>query len=187
MSNYLGEIRQFAFGVVPQGWAQCNGQILPRNKQNEPLFSLLGKIYGGDGQTNFALPNLQGRVPLHCGIVPSTMVTYTLGDAKGETGHVLTASEVLSHTHTVNASAAAAVVGVIGGQEPGPTVVLAQALAAQTAGGTVPASLYATGPANVQMAPNTITTVGGQAHENQQPYLPLNFCIALSGIFPSRT
>jgi microcystin-dependent protein len=164
---FLSEIRIMSFAFAPKGWALCDGQLLPIN-QNQALFSLLGTTYGGDGRVNFALPNLQGRVPIHMGS------GHTLGERGGEQGHTLSISEIPTHTHTANATTATATTNV-----PGNTVVLAQSTSAQ---------LY-TSPANfVAMAQNTLAAVGGsQAHLNMQPYLVLNFCIALQGIFPSQT
>jgi microcystin-dependent protein len=182
-SNYLGEIRSFGFGFVPRGWLACNGQLVSRNA-NAALFSLLNYTYGGAGD-KFGLPNLSGRVPLHCGIVRQTMTTYTLGDAKGETGHVLTGDEITQHNHLLMASSGSADIAV-SGQWPGPTVVLAQAQAAVAVGGQTTVALYGSGAATVTMSPASIVN-NGTPHENQQPYLPLNFCIATSGIFPSRT
>ena len=164
---YLSEIRVVSFNFAPRGWAQCNGQLLPIN-QNQALFSLLGTTYGGDGRVNFALPNLQGNVPLHAGN------GFNLGQTGGEAMHTLTAAEMPAHTHQVTATSDAATVPSPAGAE----------LAA--AGATV-GSVYAPGPANTPLSPGSVTTVGGgQPHENRQPYLTLNFVIALQGIFPSR-
>ena len=161
---FLSEIRIMSFGFAPKGWALCNGQLLPIN-QNQALFSLLGTTYGGDGRVNFALPNLQGRTPMHMGS------GHTLGEQGGEQAHTLSISELPTHTHAANASTQ-------NGNTPFATNnVLASAL-----------DLY-TSPANLtSLSPTSITTVGGsQAHLNMQPFLVLNFCIALQGIFPSQT
>jgi microcystin-dependent protein len=160
---FLSEIRIMSFGFAPKGWALCNGQLLPIN-QNQPLFSLLGTTYGGDGRVNFALPNLQGRAALHFG------QGHTIGEKGGEQAHTLSISELPQHTHAAMASGTNANV-------PGPT---GQVLAAAN-------NLYGP-PANLTpLLPETIPNVGGsQAHLNMQPYLVLNFCIALQGIFPSQ-
>jgi microcystin-dependent protein len=160
----LGEIRLMAFNVVPQGWALCNGQLLPIN-QNQALFSLLGTTYGGNGQTTFALPDLRGHVPVHTG-------NLTLGERGGEENHTLSTSEMPAHQHALMASEAA-------GNAPLPQGnVLARR--------TDPLYMPAVGAKQV-LHPGTVAAVGGsQPHTNMQPYLTLNFCIALQGVFPSR-
>ena len=163
-SPFLSEIRIFSFNFPPKGWALCNGQLLPIN-QNQALFSLLGTTYGGNGTTNFALPNLQGKMPIHEGN------GFTLGQTGGEQAHTLTPSEMPQHTHQATAGSNAADQGV--------------ATNNYWANGGQPA--YATS-VNGQMAASAVSTVGGnQAHDNMPPYLVLNFCIALVGIFPSQT
>lgn len=160
---FLSEIRIMSFSFAPKGWALCNGQILPIN-QNQALFSLLGTTFGGDGRLNFALPDLRGRTPIHVGS------GHTLGERGGEQAHTLSISELPMHTHVFNASNTL-------GDQPVPTGnVLASA---QSQMYTAAASLTA-------LLPSTIGNVGGsQAHLNMQPFLTLNFCIALQGIFPS--
>jgi microcystin-dependent protein len=144
----------------------CNGQLLPIN-QNQALFSLLGTQYGGNGQTNFALPDLRGRVPLHVGSSHSTV-----GQAGGEQAHTLSIAELPMHVHVVSASTTQGDNNIPAGN------VLANSAPNNTWGG--PQNLGAMNPA-------TVSNVGGsQAHENKQPFLTLNFCIALQGIFPSR-
>ncbi len=163
-SPFLSELKIFSFNFAPQGWAQCNGQLLPIN-QNQALFSLLGTTFGGNGQTTFALPDLRGRVPMHTG------GGHVLGEAGGEMAHTLTISEMPAHTHPVQAS----------GDAPNANVVTNNFFASNT--GFAP---YGT-PVNQAMAPNACTTVGGsQAHTNMSPYAVLNIGIALVGIFPSR-
>ncbi len=160
---FLSEIRIMSFGFAPRGWALCNGQILPIN-QNQALFSLLGTTFGGDGRVNFALPNLQGRTPIHVGS------GHTLGERGGEQAHTLSIAELPTHTHVLNASASQ-------GNDPNPANhVLASPLNTS----------YGAASNLVAMAAQAIANVGGsQAHLNMQPFLTLNFSIALQGIFPS--
>ena len=164
---FLAEIRMVGFNFAPRGWAFCDGQILPIN-QNQSLYSLLGTTYGGDGRTSFALPDLRGRVPIHVG--SSDGVHHSIEKKSGEETHTLAANEMPQHTHNIQASASAAT-----SSDPTGTV-LAQST-----------QIYGS-PANmVAMISGTMTnTGGGQAHENMQPYLAVNFCIALQGLFPSR-
>jgi microcystin-dependent protein len=165
---FLSEIRIMSFNYAPRGWALCNGQILPIN-QNQALFSLLGTVYGGNGQTTFGLPNLQGRVPIHMG------AGHNLGEVAGELSHTVTIPEMPAHTHFMQASST-------NGDAPVPFASAGNLLA------RTPNQIY--GPAQnlVALDPASVTTVGGsQAHLNMQPYLTLNFCIALQGIFPSQT
>ena len=161
---FLAEIRVFSFNFAPQGWAQCNAQLLPIN-QNQALFSLLGTQFGGNGQTNFALPDLRGRIPLHMG------AGFIIGQSGGEQTHTLSIAEMPTHVHFAGCTPDDAATGT-------PTGNL---LARST-------NNFYTDPNNLtSLAPASITSVGGsQAHENMQPYLALNFCIALQGIFPSR-
>ena len=163
---FLSEIRIFSFNFAPRGWAFCNGQQLPIN-QNQALFALLGTTYGGNGQTTFALPNLQGRVPMHMG------AGFTLGQNGGETAHTLITSEMPAHTHVLQGSGNTAT-----STNPATTNTYAVALR--------PVYL-APAAGSVQLAAGAISNTGGsQAHENMQPILGLNFCIALQGIFPSQ-
>lgn len=162
---FLSEIRLMSFVFPPQGWALCNGQLLPIN-QNQALFSLLGTTFGGDGRVNFALPDLRGRTPIHVGN------GHTLGERGGEQAHTLSIAELPQHTHQSQAAGVGAENNI-----PGTSVVLSNSSAS---------NLY--GPAgNLQaMAPQSVTNVGGsQAHLNMQPFLTITFCIALQGIFPS--
>ena len=160
---FLSEIRIVSFNFAPKGWAQCNGQLLPIN-QNQALFSLLGTTFGGDGRVNFALPDFRGRIPIHVG------GGWLLGQKAGEEFHTVTQSEMPAHTHFLQANKLAADVSTISGN-----------LFGQASGG-----IYGN-PANpTSILPTSITNVGGsQAHENRQPFLVLNFIIALQGIFPS--
>lgn len=160
---FLAEIRLMSFNFAPRGWAQCNGQLLPIN-QNQALFSLLGTTYGGDGRVNFALPNFRGRVPLHFGN------GFTQGEAAGEYAHTVTISEMPQHNHLVGVSSSATSLD-------NPTGALLSR-----------ASVNAYGPLNnaAPMAAQVVGNTGGsQPHQNTQPYLTINFSIALQGIFPS--
>jgi microcystin-dependent protein len=158
---YLAEIRIFSFNFAPKGWAMCNGQLLPIN-QNQALFALLGTTYGGNGITTFALPNLQGRLPVHVGN------GISLGQAAGEASHTLGLTEMPVHTHVAVGSSTPANLG-------DPTGNL-------WAAGN---SAYSPTP-NTTMNPACILNAGGsQPHQNTSPCLTLTFCIALQGIFPS--
>jgi microcystin-dependent protein len=170
---YISEIRCFAFNFAPKGWALCNGQLLPIN-QNQALFSLLGTTYGGNGTSNFQLPNLQGCVPGHMGN------GYVLGQLTGEANHTLLSTEMPTHNHAIQS------VIVEPGGEP---ERIATATTSAFIGPSNPDGLYATSTTNpVALAGQIIGASGGsQPHNNMQPYLVLNFCIALSGIFPSRS
>jgi microcystin-dependent protein len=161
---FLGEVKIFGFPFAPKGWALCNGQFLPIN-QNQALFSLLGTTYGGNGQTTFALPNLQGRTPMHFG------GSHIQGEAGGAEAVTLTMSEMPAHIHLVNASSSP-------GDDPNPgSHVLASPLNLS----------YRAPDSSTALAAGTIGNVGGsQPHPNMQPFLTLSFCIALVGIFPSR-
>jgi microcystin-dependent protein len=160
---FLAELRLMSFAFAPQGWALCNGQLLPIN-QNQALFSLLGTTYGGDGRVNFALPDLRGRVPIHF------HGDYLLGERGGQEVHTLTQSEMPQHIHFFQANSNS-------GNTPNPTNNL---LAASNNLYTAPANLTTLNPASVS------NTGGSQAHENRQPYTVLSYCIALQGIFPSQ-
>jgi microcystin-dependent protein len=161
---YLGEVRLFGFGITPNGWAQCNGQIMSIN-QYQALFALLGTTYGGNGQSTFALPDLRGRAPAQPGN------TISLGAAGGAESHTLLQPEMPMHNH------------LISGSSNPPTLKGA----AGSLWATQTANAYAQGNPDTILNPAAIGNAGGsQAHENRQPYLSLNFCIALTGIFPSR-
>lgn len=160
---YLAEIRVVSFNFAPKGWALCNGQTLPIN-QNQALFSLLGTTYGGNGTTNFQLPNLQSRMPVHFGN------GFVQGQAGGESNHTLIVQELPSHNHVAQGE------GIV-------------ATAASASGNLWAASVqnpYAVG-ANSSLNPASLSQAGGsQPHYNMPPYLVVNFIIALQGIFPSR-
>lgn len=162
---FLAEIRIFSFNFPPKGWALANGQFLPIN-QNQALFSLLGTTYGGNGQTTFALPNLRGRVPIHNGD------GHTLGEAAGSSSVTINIQQLPQHLHMVNI---------------GNTDSTADTPANNLILGTSAIDLYRDPTNLVAMEPTTVGSVGGsQPHNNMQPYLVLNFCIALQGIFPSQ-
>ena len=162
---FLSEVRIFSFVFAPRGWAQCNGQLLPIN-QNQALFSLLGTTYGGDGRVNFGLPDFRGRVPIHTG------AGHTLGERGGEQAHTLSIAELPVHIHNVNVIKNS----IADQQYPSATTRWAS-------GGSF-AGFHQN--ANTAMDPGIILPTGGsQAHLNMQPFLTLNYCIALQGIFPS--
>jgi microcystin-dependent protein len=175
---FISEIRLMAFGKIPQGWAPCDGRQLPV-LQNQALFTLLGTTYGGDGKNFFNLPDLRGRVPLSAG------GGFSLGQAGGENQHTLTVAETAPHAHAMMASSTNASTGGAG-VKPGPGAVLAQAHVA--GGGEAAVQVYGPPPAGLAaMSPLALgPNAGGQAHENRQPFLVLNFCIALQGDFPTR-
>ena len=174
MSNpFLAEIRIFPFNFPPKGWAFCDGQVLPLS-QNTALFSLLGTIYGGDGKSNFALPNLQGNVPMHPGQGPGLSL-HDLGETGGSDTVTLLQSEMPVHSHG-NFQASA-------GSDQTTPVNNAWASGQKGFG-----SFYAPPGNNVNMSPAATSVAGGNLpHNNLQPYLTLNFCIALQGVFPPRT
>lgn len=166
---FLSEIRIMAFNFAPKGWAMCNGQTLPIN-QNQPLFALLGTVYGGNGQTTFNLPNLRGRVPNHY------FGSFNLGEQGGSEAVTINQSSMPAHLHGLNNNLAA-----VGGTN----ATLGEPLANFWANNGK--AQYCTSAPNSAMHPSAVSNVGGsQPHTNMQPYLVLNFCIALQGIFPSQ-
>jgi microcystin-dependent protein len=166
---FLSEIRIMSFVFAPKGWALCNGQLLPIN-QNQPLFSLLGTTFGGDGRVNFALPDLRGRTPIHVGS------GHTLGERGGEQAHTLSIAELPTHTHVLNASSAQADQATLVTPPNNTPNLLA----------SVTGNQYGPPTSLTTLTPGTVTNTGGsQAHLNMQPFLTLSFCIALQGIFPS--
>jgi microcystin-dependent protein len=170
---FIAEIRIFPFDFAPRGWALCDGQVMSIS-QNTALFSLLGTTYGGDGRTTFALPNLEGRAAMHPGQGPG-LSSHDPGEADGSEGVSLLQSEMPAHSHSVQAQAA-----------PGDAAVPAGAVPARVIGATP--YLAPAGAPLVSMAPGALGGAGGdQPHNNLQPYLALNFCIALQGIFPPRS
>jgi len=168
---FVAEIRIFPFNFAPQGWAWCDGQLLPLS-QNTALFSLLGTTYGGNGKSNFALPDLQGRAPMHPGQGPGLSL-HDLGETGGSETVTLLQSEIPSHSHAVRAVPDPAEV-----QSPAADRALAR---------SSPGFAYATSAPNVSMAPEALAPAGGdQPHNNMQPYLTFYFNIALQGVFPPR-
>jgi microcystin-dependent protein len=169
----LGEVKIISWNFAPQGWAFCNGQFLPIN-QNQALFSILGTTYGGNGQTTFALPDLRGQVPIHWGKGFGGSA-YVVGQKGGQEVHTVTMSEMAAHNHFMNVSTT----GTVNSETSGVDMYWGK-----TADNTL---LYGSGQGNATMAPSSCSMVGGsQPHENRQPYLVLNFIIALQGVFPSR-
>lgn len=170
---FLAEIKIVGFNFAPRGYAFCDGQILPI-AQNQSLYSLLGTTYGGDGRTTFALPDLRGRVPVHFGPAPAP----TLGQQGGEENHVLTPPELPSHTHGAQATTTT----------PAGTGQSGALLAPGASGGRRPVVPYGSRQGLTPLAPGSVSGGGaGEGHENMQPFTVLNFCIALQGIFPSRS
>jgi microcystin-dependent protein len=174
MSQFVAEIRIFPFNFPPTGWAFCNGQLLPIS-QNTALFSLLGTMYGGDGKSTFALPDIQGRGAMHQGSGPGLEHRF-IGEASGSATVTLLISEMPAHTHTSHGK-------VAGGQSNPANMVWGTSNAAKAA-----ANFYAPTALNgKQMHPGALAHTGGSLpHNNLMPYLALNFCIALQGIFPQR-
>jgi len=166
---YLGEVRFFGFAFAPRGWAQCNGQLLPISNY-QALYSILGVAFGGDGRTTFGLPNLQGAVPMHWGQNNAVGLTLPFGAKGGEASHTLTLAETPAHAHVLGAVADTAT----------------QKAPENNAWAKFPNLYGNAGPLNTSLANNALASTGsGAAHENRQPYLVGNFCIAISGIFPS--
>lgn len=172
---FLGQLQAFGFGFAPRGWAQCNGQLLPIS-QYSALFALLGTMYGGNGTNNFALPNLQSRVPMHFGTFSGN--TYTQGEMGGEENVTLAVSTMPMHNHNFIGTS----------QNADTTHPSAGTDLANTINGTNPGdNYYTTGGTPQALNPAELALVGGgQPHTNIQPYLAINWCIAMQGIFPSR-
>ncbi len=164
---FLAEIRLFSFVYAPNGWALCNGQLLPIN-QNQPLFALLGTTFGGDGRVNFALPNLRSRVPIHVGS------GHTLGEMGGEQAHTLSIAEMPAHTHAVTLASNTLATST----NPANAVIGKK--------GRLGRDMFGAPTNQTTLYPGSTSATGGsQAHLNMQPFLTLSFCIALQGIFPS--
>jgi len=168
MDPFIGQIMMFGGNFAPRGWALCDGSLLPIS-QNQALFSILGTTYGGDGKTNFALPDLRGRAPIHAGSGPG-LSPRKLGQKGGVEQVTLTTSQIPSHSHTLQGRSDAA-----GSDDP----------SGRSLGKS---NIYARQAADTAMAASSITaTGGGQPHENMQPFLGINFIIALVGVYPSRS
>lgn len=174
MDPFVAEIRIFPFNFAPKGWAWCDGQLLPLS-QNTALFSLLGTTYGGDGKSNFALPDLQGRAPMHPGQGPGLSL-HDLGETGGSETVALLESEIPAHSHPLRAVNYAGEYPL-----PGPTTAFAQITNDNLYQNTTTTNL-------VSVSDSVLAPSGGdQPHNNLQPYLTFYFCIALQGIFPPRT
>jgi microcystin-dependent protein len=174
-SPYVGEIRMFGGSFAPAGWMTCDGQLLPISEY-ETLFNLIGTTYGGDGQTTFALPALNGRVPVHMGTNPGTGSTYTIGQTAGVSSVTLTSNQMPTHTHPAIAD--------------GNQATTNQTLPTNNSYGTLATTkIYSTKTTSLQQMNNQMlqSQGGSQPHDNMQPYLALTYIISLFGIFPSPT
>jgi microcystin-dependent protein len=168
---YIGEVRLFAGNFAPQGWALCQGLLLSI-VENEALFTLIGTTYGGDGQTTFGLPDLQGRVPIHQG-TGAGLSTRFIGERAGTESVTVTTSQMPAHNHPLGATSAAAQAAAV----PSGSVLAA-----------TPVSLYGAGAATAPMASTALAATGGaQPHENMAPFAVMNYIIALFGIYPSQS
>src|SRR4030095_13467135 len=175
MDPFVAEIRIFPFNFAPKGWAFCDGQLLPLS-QNTALFSLLGTTYGGDGKSTFALPDFEGSAPMHPGQGPGLSL-YDLGQMGGVESVTLLQSEMPAHAHGVGMAKNA----------QGDSITPANSVWATAAAGRGAAALYAPPAPSGTVNPNSLLPSGGNLpHNNMQPYLTLNFCIALQGLFPQR-
>jgi microcystin-dependent protein len=171
---FLAQIEIFSFNFAPKGWVQCNGQLLPIN-QNQALFSLLGTQFGGNGQTTFGLPDMRSRIPISVG-------TNLIGGAGGQESHTLTQSEMPAHNHMVGVDSTAGAANT-----PTTASVFGVSSGTSNTGQQLSINMYSKSGPGTALDPRTIGNSGGsQAHTNIQPYLALNFCIALQGLFPSR-
>jgi microcystin-dependent protein len=169
---YIGQIQQFGFNFAPRNWAFCNGATIAIS-QNEALFSILGTTYGGNGTTTFGLPNTQDRSVMNWG-QGTGLTNYTLGEVAGADSVTLTTAEMPTHNHTLYATGGSA--AELTPTQNGWFGIIA-----------LPGKLFSTAAVNTQMSPNQLMKSGGsQPHENDQPYIGTNFCVALFGIFPSR-
>ncbi|MBD2753686.1 phage tail protein [Spirosoma validum] len=180
MEPFIGQICLFPYNYAPRGWAFCQGQLLQIN-QYTALFSLLGTTYGGNGQTTFGLPDLRGRVAISSGQGPG-LGSYSLGQVAGTENVTLNSNQMPSHSHALMGSTDAATASTISNNVPATSN-------GSTEGSETPVTVNAYAAANnlVPANPNAIGAAGGnQGHDNMQPYLCLNYCIALEGIFPSR-
>ncbi len=179
---FVAEIRIFPFNFAPKGWAWCDGQLLPLS-QNTALFSLLGTTYGGNGKSNFALPDLQGRAPMHPGQGPGLSL-HDLGETGGSETVTLLESEIPAHSHTLRLAEDG-----VRALNPPTGAYVGTVEAARVAWELKPVPpTFAASPANALLAVEALTPAGGDApHNNMQPYMTCYFCIALQGVFPPRT
>jgi microcystin-dependent protein len=183
MEAYIGQIQPFGFNFAPKSWATCQGQILPIS-QFSALFSLLGTSYGGDGRSNFGLPNLTGSVAIGAGAAPG-LSDYVIGETAGAGSVTILNSEMPMHTHSLTATTSAGTVGTAAGNQ----LASGSGGGGKGGGGTFTLKMYSTAPtkATTMLPPMALTLTGGNgAHNNMQPYLAINFCIALAGNFPPR-
>lgn len=175
---FIGEVRCFGFNFAPIGWAQCNGQLMSI-AQNNALFAVIGTTYGGDGQSTFALPNLQGQVPMHWG--NNGGLNTVVGQPMGQSTVTLTTNQIPQHVHTISAAPIPTGGGAEKSPKPANTSFLSNSKGAF-------AYKKSPGVPNATFSPKAIGPAGGSIpHDNMQPYLVLNFCMALEGIFPQRS
>jgi microcystin-dependent protein len=175
---YIALIQMFSFNFAPKGYALCSGQTLPIN-QNQALFSIIGTMYGGNGQTNFMLPDLRSRVPLHQGN------GFIVGQKGGTETVTLTIPTLAAHNHSIQTDATTA--GASNSNTPASNTVIGQSAGAAAPGGPFVVSMYGDAAAGPTLNPAAIGNTGGsQAHENRMPYLAINYSIALQGVFPSQ-
>jgi microcystin-dependent protein len=183
MEPFLGQVEIFSFNYAPKGWAFCQGQLLSI-QQNTALFSLFGTYYGGNGTTNFGLPDLRARAAIGMGN-GAGLPPYTIGQVGGEENHLLSAAENASHNHTIRVNSTTAASN--NSDTPSTTVVLGQTTGKDaTQPNYFPVYLYTSGSASNSLSPSTIGMTGGQPHPNMMPYLTVSFCVALVGIYPTR-
>lgn len=179
-SPFVAEIRMFGFNFAPKGWAQCNGQLLPIS-QNTALFSLLGTYYGGDGKSTFALPNLQGMAAVHVGQGPG-LSEYFLGQSSGTEAVTLLTTEMPAHNHSFSVTTSTGTTNSSSGNQ------LGRGASGNPVSGLTQAKIYSTAAPQTQMNFQALALAGGnQPHNNMMPYLTVNFCIAMQGVFPPRT
>lgn len=175
MTPYVGEIRMFAGNFAPAGWALCNGQTMPIS-ENDVLFQLIGTTYGGDGEENFNLPNLQSRFPMHMGTGPDG-TTYQIGEMAGVEQVTLASQQIPAHSHSPVAN-----------KSPGKAASPSGAILSEPSSSQAGVNAYGLDTPLAPMNAQALTSVGGsQPHENMQPFLCFNFIISLYGIFPSQT
>jgi microcystin-dependent protein len=176
---YLSEIRLFACNAAPRGWAMCNGEMLPII-QNQALFSLLGTTYGGNGSTNFALPDLRGRVAM------GWNGSNNLAEKVGTESDTVNLAQMPTHNHTLHAATSATPTNNVADPAPANSRSLAESSGQQSPGGPFSVQMYSSAQPNSVLGAGSVSNIGGsQAHNNMQPYLALNYCIALEGVFPS--